>query len=82
MKGLEMVKCESLRRNMFRITHTGKSVNFPVTVNHSYAYRPNWTPPGPSIIKNRVVITITLKNLAIVLIIFKIRVLDYRLFHE
>ena len=31
MKGLEMVKCESLRINMFRITHTGKSVNFPVT---------------------------------------------------
>ena len=32
MKGLEMVKCESLRINMFRITHTGKSVNFPVTL--------------------------------------------------
>ena len=31
MKGLEMVKCESLRINMFRITRTGKSVNFPVT---------------------------------------------------
>ena len=31
MKGLEMVKCESLRINMFRITHTGKSENFPVT---------------------------------------------------
>ena len=30
MKGLEMVKCESLRINMLRITHTGKSVNFPV----------------------------------------------------
>ena len=28
-----MVKCESLRINMFRITHTGKSVNFPVTVS-------------------------------------------------
>ena len=27
-----MVKCESLRINMFRITHTGKSVNFPVTL--------------------------------------------------
>ena len=26
-----MVKCESLRINMLRITHTGKSVNFPVT---------------------------------------------------
>ena len=26
-----MVKCESLRINMYRITHTGKSVNFPVT---------------------------------------------------
>ena len=26
-----MVKCKSLRINMFRITHTGKSVNFPVT---------------------------------------------------
>ena len=26
-----MVKCENLRINMFRITHTGKSVNFPVT---------------------------------------------------
>ena len=32
MKGLEMVKCESLRINMFQITHTGKSVNFPVTL--------------------------------------------------
>ena len=31
MKGLEMVKCESLRINMYRITHSGKSVNFPVT---------------------------------------------------
>ena len=31
MKGLEMVKCKSLRINMFLITHTGKSVNFPVT---------------------------------------------------
>ena len=27
-----MVKCESLRMNMFRITHTGKSINFPVTI--------------------------------------------------
>ena len=27
-----MVKCESFRINMFRITHTGKSVNFPVTL--------------------------------------------------
>ena len=26
-----MVKCKSLRINMFRITHMGKSVNFPVT---------------------------------------------------
>ena len=26
-----MIKCESLRINMYRITHTGKSVNFPVT---------------------------------------------------
>ena len=26
-----MVKCESLRINMFRITHTGNSMNFPVT---------------------------------------------------
>ena len=32
MKGLEMIKCESLGINMYRITHTGKSVNFPVTV--------------------------------------------------
>ena len=31
MKGLEMVKCKSLRINMLQITHTGKSVNFPVT---------------------------------------------------
>ena len=31
-----MVKCESLRINMYRITHTGKSVNFPVT-SHSIA---------------------------------------------
>ena len=31
MKGLEIVKCESLRINMFRITHTEKSVNLPVT---------------------------------------------------
>ena len=28
MKGLEMVKCESLRINMFRITHTGKISKF------------------------------------------------------
>ena len=27
-----MVKCESLRMNMFRITRTGKSMNFPVTL--------------------------------------------------
>ena len=27
-----MVKSESLRINMFRITRTGKSVNFPVTI--------------------------------------------------
>ena len=27
-----MVKCESLRINMFRITPTGKSMNFPVTL--------------------------------------------------
>ena len=33
MKGLEMVKCKSLRINMLRITHTGKSVNFPVTTD-------------------------------------------------
>ena len=36
-----MVKCESLRINMFRITHTGKSVNFPVTacsVNQSHVH--------------------------------------------
>ena len=31
MKGLEMIKCKSLRINMLPITHTGKSVNFPVT---------------------------------------------------
>ena len=30
-----MVKCESLRIIMFRITHTGKSVNFPVTTTTS-----------------------------------------------
>ena len=35
MKGLEMVKCESLRMNMYRITHTGKSMNFPVTLFRS-----------------------------------------------
>ena len=28
-----MVKCKSLRINMLRITHTGKSVNFPVTID-------------------------------------------------
>ena len=28
MKGLEMVKCESLRINMYRITHTGKISKF------------------------------------------------------
>ena len=37
MKGLEMVKCESLRINMFRITHTRKvskfSRNIPPTLN-------------------------------------------------
>ena len=27
-----MVKCESLRINVFGITHTGKSVKFPVTL--------------------------------------------------
>ena len=27
-----MVKCESLRLNMYRITHTGKSMNFPITL--------------------------------------------------
>ena len=40
-----MVKCESLRINMFRITHTGKSVNFPVTILQivrSHWYR-EWT---------------------------------------
>ena len=37
MKGLEMVKCESLRMNMYRITHTGKSVNFPVTDHLCFA---------------------------------------------
>ena len=31
-----MVKCESLRINMFRLTHTGKSMNFPVTVLKIY----------------------------------------------
>ena len=31
MKGLEMVKCKSLRINMLRITHTGKSVYVLVT---------------------------------------------------
>ena len=39
MKGLEMVKCKSLRINMLRITHTGKSVNFPVTPGCRYWYR-------------------------------------------
>ena len=29
-----MVKCESLRMNMYRITHTGKSMNFPVTIRN------------------------------------------------
>ena len=38
MKGLEMVNCESLRINMFRITHTGKSVNFPVTTSNRPHY--------------------------------------------
>ena len=38
MKGLEMVKCKSLRINMLRITHTGKSVNFPVTIAYSLSY--------------------------------------------
>ena len=32
-----MVKCESLRINMFRITHTGKSMNFPVTKTQTRA---------------------------------------------
>ena len=27
-----MVECESLGINMFRIAHTGKSMNFPVTL--------------------------------------------------
>ena len=34
-----MVKCKSLRINMFRITHTGKSVNFPVTVKQQAAQK-------------------------------------------
>ena len=33
-----MVKCKSLRINMLRITHTGKSVNFPVTIAYSLSY--------------------------------------------
>ena len=37
MKGLEMVKCESLRMNMYRITQTGKSMNFPVTTSDDEA---------------------------------------------
>ena len=32
-----MVKCESLRINMFRITHTGKSMNVPVTKTQTRA---------------------------------------------
>ena len=36
-----MVKCESLRINMFRITHTGKSVNFLVTIRHFRYFRVN-----------------------------------------
>ena len=30
-----MVKCESLQMNMYRITHTGKSMNFPVTAQRN-----------------------------------------------
>ena len=53
-------------------------------VNHSYAYRTNWTPLGPSAIINRVDdnAAITFKNFVIVLIILKIQVLYQRLFHE
>ena len=32
-----MIKCESLRINMYRITHTGKSVNFPVTLDEPHS---------------------------------------------
>ena len=43
-----MAKCESLRMNMYRITHTGKSVNFPVTQSSapavSYLYSRPDTP--------------------------------------
>ena len=33
-----MVKCESLRMNMYRITQTGKSMNFPVTSVSSFSF--------------------------------------------
>ena len=37
-----MVKCKSLRINMLRITHTGKSMNFPVTgLNFKVSYFPD-----------------------------------------
>ena len=56
MKGLEMVKCESLQINMYRITHTGKSVNFPVTVptvpptQNCQANEPGVNCPRPNIV--------------------------------
>ena len=34
MKGFEMVKCESLRINMYRITHTGKISKFSRNSTH------------------------------------------------
>ena len=34
MSGLEMVKCESLRINMFQITHTGKISKFSRNKTH------------------------------------------------
>ena len=51
-----MVKCESLRINMYRITHTGKSVNFPVTVptvpptQNCQANEPGVNCPRPNIV--------------------------------
>ena len=47
MKGLEMVKCESLRINMFRITHTGKVNKFSRNNADKDAVVVDWTSLAP-----------------------------------
>ena len=67
MKGLEMVKWKSLRINMFRITHTGKSVNFPVTILMLSKVQKNVT----GIWSNEI---LTMKNLFLVPYVFNVEI--------